>query len=93
VILDLRSIFSHKSKITQSPTQDAGGRSQPRSVRAFLLDGQRIHRSHHRTEVQVTIYGCRARQRAPLMPRWGCVAGLYDVSTRYFETNAGDGFR
>jgi hypothetical protein len=27
------------------------------------------------------------------MPRWGCVAGLYDVSTRYFETNAGDGFR
>jgi hypothetical protein len=39
VILDLRSRFSHKSKITQSRTQDASGRSQSRSARAFLLDG------------------------------------------------------
>jgi DNA-binding CsgD family transcriptional regulator len=56
----------------QLRTQDAGGRSQSCDVRAFVLDGQRIHRRHRRREVQVTIY--RRRLVASARPGFGWTA-------------------
>ena len=43
---------------------------------------------------QTRLSGKHSRRRAPRTPRWGRRRlVLYDVSTLYFETDAGDGFR